>query len=84
MSNCEKEHWHGCCCCNCENHLEDFYHCTTLPRPNTTEGCVCGVHKGWICRMGDEDSGKVRFHSGWSEHGMCEMHILKRIKTIQL
>lgn len=77
MDNCQKEHWHGCCCCNCENHLEDFHHCTTLPKPKDVEGCVCGVRKGYICRMGDEDSGEVRFHSGWSEHGMCEMHVLK-------
>ena len=73
-NNCCKEQFHGCCCCNCKNHLEDFHHCTTLPKPEGVEGCVCSTHKGWICRMGFDDSNEVRYHSGWAEHGMCEMH----------
>ena len=73
-NNCYKEQFHGCCCCNCKNHLEDFHHCTTLPKPEGVEGCVCSTHKGWICRMGFDDSNDVRYHSGWAEHGMCEMH----------
>lgn len=75
MSECFKEDWNGCCCCNCGNHLEDFYHCTTLPKPKGVEGCVCSTHKGWICKSKFEDSDKVKYHSGWSEHGMCEMWI---------
>ena len=81
MDNCQKENWNGCCCCNCENHLEDFYHCTTVPRPKEKEGCVCSVHKGWICRMAFYDSGEVYHHSNWAEHGMCEMHVMKKTKT---
>ena len=69
--NCQKELWNGCCCCNCANHLEDFYHCTTPPKPDGVKGCVCSTHKGWICHM----IGK--YHSGWSEHGFCEMHRFK-------
>lgn len=38
------------------------------------DGCVCNQHKGWICRTTFEDSKEVRYHSGWSKHGMCEMH----------
>lgn len=75
--NCQKELWNGCCCCNCANHLEDFYHCTTEPKPEGANGCVCSTHKGWICRSQFEDSEEVKYHSGWSEHGMCEMHRLK-------
>lgn len=75
--NCQKELWNGCCCCNCANHLEDFYHCTTEPKPEGVKGCVCSTHKGWICRCQFEDSEEVRYHSGWSEHGMCEMHRFK-------
>lgn len=74
MDNCEKKHWNNKCCCNCGNHLEDFYHCTTNPRPDGVEGCVCSVHKGWICSIVFDD-GTARNHSGWSEHGMCEMWI---------
>ena len=74
LNNCCKEQFHGCCCCNCKNHLEDFYHCTTHPKPQGVKGCVCSTHKGWICRTSFEDSDKVYYHSGWSEHGMCEMH----------
>lgn len=74
---CQKELWNGRCCCNCVNHLEDFHHCTTTC-PDGVEGCVCGVHKGWICRHVADDTGEVRHYSGWSEHGMCEMHELKK------
>ena len=70
--NCCKEKWHNCCCCNCENHLEDFNHCTTIKEPH--DKCVCNEHKGWICRMQFDDTGYIRYHSDWSEHGMCEMH----------
>ena len=57
--NCQKELWNGCCCCNCANHLEDFYHCTTEPKPKGIDGCVCSTHKGWICRSQFEDSEEV-------------------------
>jgi hypothetical protein len=63
----------GSCCCNCRWHVEDFHHCTTArDLREQTKKCVCGEHKGWIC-MAPED----RAHSGWSEHGMCEMHEAK-------
>lgn len=74
---CQKDNWNGCCCCNCANHLEDFHHCD-VSRPEGIEGCVCNIHKGWICRVQFEDTKEIRYHSGWSEHGMCEMHVLKK------
>lgn len=61
----------GRCCCNCRYRLIDFHHCTTAPELRGGHGgCVCGLPKGFICAppLG------VRVHSGWSEHGLCEMH----------
>lgn len=71
---CEKGWHNGDCCCNCTNHLEDFHHCTTLPKTEGNEGCVCSTNKWWVCRMGFEGNGEVRYHSGLAEYGMCEMH----------
>ena len=66
----------GRCCCNCRYHLEDMWHCTTTPKPKRVEEhkigeCVCGKHKGWICapEIGER-------YSGWTEHGICELHAL--------
>jgi hypothetical protein len=65
----------GSCCCNCLYHLQDNYHCTTAPELRTEKGgCMCGEQKGWICAP-PEFEGTA--HSGWTEHGMCEMHELK-------
>lgn len=68
---CQKEKHKGRCCCNCIYHIEDLHHCTTVKR-QAGEKCVCSKHKGWICMSED---GKA--HSGWTEHGMCEIHIKK-------
>ena len=66
--------WHdGSCCCNCKHHYEDFYHCTTSPKPDGVDGCVCGIHKGWVCLISFEGE-RPRAHSNWGEHGMCELH----------
>lgn len=72
-SNCDKGWNDGSCCCNCKNHYEDFYHCTTLPKPNNSKDCICSTHKGWICIISFEGE-KPKAHSNWSEHGFCEMH----------
>ena len=72
MDKCQKPNFSGQCCCNCNNHLEDFHHCTTSPKPEGAKGCVCGIHKGWICYIHFED-GTARAYSGWGEHGMCEI-----------
>lgn len=61
------------CCCECKFHLQDFYHCSSTPRPLDASGalipnCVCGIPKGWICMAPDTS----RVHSGWTEHGLCE------------
>lgn len=66
---CEKP-----CCCNCRFHLADFRHCTTVNR-RPGEGCVCSQPRGWICAMPAMiPNYGGRAHSGWREHGMCEMH----------
>ena len=68
----------GDCCCNCKSHIEDFYHCTSSPIPENVEGCVCSIHKGWICMI-LIDGETPMANSGWSEHGGCEMHT-RRVK----
>ena len=70
----------GACCCNCRYHKEDFHHCTTMDRvAHAVEndvpapvGCVCSLHKGWLCTGMVGEGGGI--HSGWSDHGMCEIH----------
>lgn len=69
-TECQKEKHKDKCCCNCVYHIEDFHHCTTVNR--ATGECVCKKHKGWIC-MPDN---KIAY-SGWTEHGMCEMHTIR-------
>ena len=72
---CDKGWHNGDCCCNCANHIEDFYHCTTVERKEG-EGCVCSKHKGWICLV-SFDGEKTIAHSNWAEHGFCELHVKK-------
>jgi hypothetical protein len=66
------------CCCNCRYHLRDYHHCTTITPQLKAElggGCVCSVPKGWICSVGAHDPyGETRMYSGWTEHGICELH----------
>lgn len=66
MNDCAIPQW-GSCCCNCRWHIEDFHHCTTVE--DRGGKCVCSEPKGWICM-----SPEGHAHSGWTEHGMCEMH----------
>ena len=56
----------GSCCCGCMYHVEDFHHCTTV---EGSDHCVCSEHKGWICMPPDSPGA----HSGWGEHGLCEL-----------
>ena len=71
---CCVEMW-GACCCNCIHHLRDNHHCTTAHELREKKGgCVCSEPKGWICAP-PEFEGTA--HSGWTEHGMCEMHTFK-------
>ena len=69
MDICQKDQkpWIGECCCNCGNHHKDFHHpCTT--------GKECTTQKGWICIIDEKGDGMDLWaHSGWSEHGLCEM-----------
>jgi len=79
MDDCKKGWSNGECCCNCKNHLEDFYHCTSSPKPTDYDEdnhrCVCSEHKGWICYINTQDG--ARASSGWGEHGYCEFYIKK-------
>lgn len=59
---CQKPRWRGKCCCSCRHHLRDHSH------PSTDGGRVTQP-RGWVCAP-PEWSG---VHSGWSEHGLCEM-----------
>lgn len=59
----------GQCCCNCKFHVQDFHHCATTGQ-GADGKCVCSNPKGWICMPPEMD----RAHSGWPEHGLCEMH----------
>lgn len=72
-TDCMKSQYNGDCCCNCKNHYEDFYHCTTHPKPENVEGCVCAVHKGWICLISFEGEKSIA-RSNWGEHGICDSH----------
>lgn len=68
----EMELGKGRCCCNCAHHIRDYHHCTTAWELREQHGgCVCSVPKGWICRPPEFDG---HAYSGWSEHGLCEMH----------
>lgn len=70
-TECMKERWRGRCCCNCRWHIEDFHHCTTAWELRSEKGgCVCDEHKGWICMAPEMEHA----YSGWTEHGLCEMH----------
>lgn len=61
----------GRCCCNCKYHIKDFQHCTTnRTLMDKKKACICSIPKGWICLAPEFDGA----FSGWSEHGMCEMH----------
>lgn len=70
-TDCVKNEFKGECCCSCRYHLEDFHHCTTMLDRPTPGFCVCNQHKGWICSVEANYNG--HYHSGWSEHGLCEM-----------
>lgn len=64
------------CCCNCKHHLADFHHCTTSKAlREEKKTCVCSIQKGWICAAPEFEG----VFSGWTEHGMCEMHDLNNV-----
>lgn len=61
----------GRCCCSCRYHIKDFHHCATINRADFADSdCVCSTQKGWICAPAEME----RAWSGWSEHGLCELH----------
>ena len=73
MNECMKSEWKGQCCCSCKFHLQDFHHCSVDSAKiiSDSPGCLCNIPKGWICA--GEAVENCRYHSGWTEHGMCEM-----------
>ncbi len=71
------------CCCTCKHRLTDYHHCTTTGQCGDKSGfkpgepqdtCICSRPRGYICALGLALGGEARVYSGWSEHGMCEMH----------
>lgn len=52
------------CCCNCAHRIDDYHH------PYTTGGSIM-AKRGFVCMP------PGRAFSGWSEHGVCEMHVGK-------
>lgn len=74
IGNCYKTKNNDKCCCNCNNHYEDFYHCFSYPKPIGVSGCVCDTHKGWTCLISLDGERPVS-HSDWNEHGVCEFWI---------
>lgn len=62
-TNCRAPENRGYCCCSCRYHMADHSH------PLTDGGNVL-VRRGWICHPPEFGFA----FSGWSEHGLCEMH----------
>jgi len=61
------------CCCNCENHIRDLWHCST--QGGDVNHDLCYEPRGWICVMPSEDP---EGFSGWAEHSCgCEMYTPK-------
>lgn len=71
------------CCCNCQHHLPDYYHCTIhKDMRKSAKGCVCSIQKGWVCAGFLTQPGCNSVHSEWPEHSVgCEMY--KPINKIQ-
>lgn len=61
-SVCQKPDWKGKCCCSCRYHLHDMSH------PHT-DGERISHPRGWVCAPPEWPG----VHSGWTEHGLCEM-----------
>ena len=68
-----KDRWKACCC-NCKYHVRDYHHCATTGQKDGK--CVCSQLRGFACIVCLDPalSDSPRIHSGWSEHGMCELH----------
>lgn len=75
MSACHLPEYEACCC-TCKHRATDYEHCTTTKLDRVIgSDCFCSIPKGFVCTVGfhiDPINGKV--HSGWSEHGLCELH----------
>jgi len=73
MSDCEccKERW-GQCCCNCKWQYIDRSH------PGT-DGKRSWQTRGYICA-----EPRLGYHSGWSEHGVCECWIERPSRPIEV
>lgn len=80
MTDCPNKHdpiFGDQCCCNCIHRLIDMTHCCTTPDRKDGE-CHCMNPKGYICFPGETTNGELFAHSGWSEHGLCELHEYKK------
>lgn len=69
---------HGQCCCNCEYHLRDYYHCSThreLRNALKVDQCICSLPKGWVCAGFAFAEGLGQVNSEWPEHSIgCELY----------
>ena len=75
-----KSEWKACCC-NCRYHVADNHHCCTTGQKEVGK-CVCSKRRGWACVAGlFMAEGRRAIHSGWSKHGMCELHTLRDLET---
>lgn len=52
------------CCCVCRFHVPDHSH-------PSTDGGKFANQRGWVCLAPEFP----HVHSGWPEHGMCEMFV---------
>lgn len=73
MCECQLAKWERCCC-TCKHHLKDFSH------PCTDGGRVT-VQRGWVCANPELFDGARYVHSGWTEHGICEVHTTEIVTT---
>ena len=72
------------CCCNCQWHARDCYHCTTamdlknqIEKLTKRSTCICDIQKGWACLAPEfiGRDGVQRIHTNWPEHSIgCEMY----------
>ncbi len=68
---CQRDAFHGRCCCTCRHRLTDYSH-------PCTDGKSVVEARGFICAAPELFDGSSGAHSGWTEHGICECHEKKK------
>lgn len=75
MVKCDKSHFQGACCCNCQMQRKLMKH----PANKDIGKGPISEEMGYVCITPFDDGsnlGKAIFFDG--EHGMCEMHVPKK------